>query len=141
MKEGEIKEENKLVEKATFDVESRDKVREHFFAIKADIELMIDASLLREKTKKEMKDFFQKFLNELEDDGIVERGWVTFNSKGDIVRARSENGVYDLRNTCRYFLEEMGGQFFSSLSVAFLNESHKEMREVRLAIEAIMCVS
>ena len=137
MENGEL---NNVSEKLTFDSESRNTVRESLILLNKDIEDLIDASLLRDTTKQEMRDFLIKFVTDFENDGIVERGWVTFDKSGNIIRARSEDGIYDLQNTLRYFLEEMNGKFFHPISVSLLNESQKEMREVKNAVQSTMNV-
>ena len=127
-------------ERVVFDAESRDVVRDALKSLLQEFAVIIDSSLLREGTKQEMRDFLLKFITEFEDDGIVERGWVTFDSGGNIIRARSEKGVYDLQNTLRYLLEEMHGRFFNPLAVSLINESQKEMREVKNVVQSAINV-
>jgi len=124
-------------ETVRFDVESRDRVRKALSHVLNEVSVLIESSELAEGTKKEVADFLQQFVLDFEDDGIVERGWVTFDSSGNIIRARSAEGVYDVQNTFRYLLEEMEGKFFNPLSVSFLNESQKEMREVKNAVHTL----
>lgn len=124
-------------ESAMFDARSRDVVYEALTPLFKEVTTVIDSSQLKDGTKKGIHNFLQQFANEFEDDGIVERGWVTFDSSGNIIRARSAEGVYDVQNTFRYLLEEMEGKFFNPLAVSFLNESQKEMREVKNAVRAL----
>ena len=139
MENGELK-KSAVSEKVTFNLESRDAVRGHLVSLKEDITILVDSSQLQDKTKQEMRDFLLKFITEFEDDGIVERGWVTFDSGDNIIRARSEKGMYDLRNTLRYFLGEMNGRFFNPLAVSLINESQKEMREVKNVVQSAINV-
>lgn len=118
----------------SFDVESRDKVRSALTPLIQEIGIVVDSSQLKDRTKKEMQEFLQKFMTQLEDDDYVRRVWVSFTSDGDMKRARSEEGVYDLDNTLRYLWSELRG-FFSSLSVTLSGESQKEMGEVKKAIQ------
>ncbi len=118
----------------SFDVESRDKVRSALTPLIQEIGIVVEASELKNRTKQEMQEFLQKFLTQLEDDGYVSRVWVSFTPDGNIMRARSEEGVYDLDNTLRYLWSELGG-FLSPLSVVLNDESQQEMREVKKAIQ------
>lgn len=118
----------------SFDVESRDKVRGALTPLIQEIGIVVEASELKNRTKQEMQEFLQKFLMQLEDDDYVSRVWVSFTPDGNIMRARSEEGIYDLDNTLRYLWSELGG-FLSPLSVALNDESQQEMREVKKAIQ------
>ncbi len=117
-----------------FDIESRDTVRSALTPLIQEIGTLIEASQLKGNTKQNMGELLQKFMTDLEDDDLVERVWVSFTPDGDIQRARSEEGVYDIHNTLRYLWSELEG-FFSPVSVALNGESQTEMKEVKKAIQ------
>ena len=129
--------EGSTPEKKAFDRESRDSVRESLVAVMEEVVTIVDSSNLKQGTKNEIRNFLNVLLIDFEDDGVVERGWVSFTSGGDIIRARSEDGVYDAKNTLRYIQDELQGKFFNPLAVSFLNESQKEMHEVKVAVQAL----
>ena len=124
-------------ENAAFSVESRDAVRIFFISAQRDIEEIVGASTLKEATKKAMNEFFACFLSELDNDEIVERSWVTFEKNGDIVRARSEIGIYDVFNSCLYFTQSFGEKFLSDIGIAFKPELKKELRQCQMIIICI----
>jgi hypothetical protein len=98
-----------------FDVESRDKVRSLLSESVIEILELTQSSFLNVDIQNQITAFYSELQNQILDDTIVERTWVTFDTNGEIVRSRSEDGVYDADNTIRYILSKFKSEFMGNL--------------------------
>ncbi|MCF7815992.1 MAG: hypothetical protein K9M10_03835 [Candidatus Pacebacteria bacterium] len=121
-------------EKKPYDKESQRLVISFIEGTKEYIFGHIDQSALPNRVKSEMCDYVEEFLLNLNDDGVAERMLVAFDGDGNIIRARSEEGVYDPFNAAQVLVTGLSEQFSTSIGTALMGVKNDEMKKLTMAI-------
>ena len=121
-----------------YDKESHENVMAFFNRVRIDMEEIIESSLLKDGTKREMKEFISKFIYHLSDDTKAENALTILHENEGITRARSTGGVYDIFNTCKVFVTEFSGMFKNYLHCSLTQENYKEASHVTEVIVKIL---